>query len=177
MQVINIIGAPGTGKSTIAAMLFAKMKIAGYKCELVTEYAKDMVYENRSNILGDQVYILAKQNRRLTRLIDQGLDFAITDSPILLGCIYNRSFVNLEPLIKELFDHMDNEVFKIQRVARYQTYGRYHSEVESDIISDQIDDLLRDFGISYHNIIGDEQAADNIMKILGLSGACGSRTH
>ena len=40
--VINIIGAPGVGKTTISALLFAKLKLRGYICEYVQEYAKKL---------------------------------------------------------------------------------------------------------------------------------------
>ena len=43
--VINLFGGPGCGKSTIAAELFAILKKQGYEVELVTEYAKDKVWE------------------------------------------------------------------------------------------------------------------------------------
>lgn len=43
--VVNLIGSPGTGKSTIASELFAKMKWEGFDVELVSEYAKELVWE------------------------------------------------------------------------------------------------------------------------------------
>lgn len=55
MKVINLFGGPGSGKSTLAAGLFERMKIQGLSVELVTEYAKDMVWERRGNILDDQL--------------------------------------------------------------------------------------------------------------------------
>ena len=42
--VINLIGSPGTGKSTLASELFSKMKWQGYDVELVSEYAKELVW-------------------------------------------------------------------------------------------------------------------------------------
>ena len=41
--VINLIGGPCSGKSTIAAELFARLKKMGIKTELVSEYIKDEV--------------------------------------------------------------------------------------------------------------------------------------
>ena len=41
--VINLIGSPGTGKSTLASELFSKMKWKGHDVELVSEYAKESV--------------------------------------------------------------------------------------------------------------------------------------
>ena len=65
------------------------MKLEGLNVELVTEYAKDMTWEGRGNILEDQLYMLAKQNRRLSRLQDK-VDFAMTDSPLFLGLAYSK---------------------------------------------------------------------------------------
>ena len=48
MKVINLFGGPGCGKSTTAADLFARMKLRGLSVELVTEYAKDVVWDEKA---------------------------------------------------------------------------------------------------------------------------------
>lgn len=45
MLVVNPFGIPGAGKSAGAAYVFSKLKMKGVNAELVTEYAKDMVWE------------------------------------------------------------------------------------------------------------------------------------
>lgn len=45
MIVINLFGEPGAGKSTGAAYVFAMLKMNGVNAELVTEYAKDITWE------------------------------------------------------------------------------------------------------------------------------------
>ena len=45
-QIVNLFGAPGAGKSTGAAYIFSKLKLAGVNAELVTEFAKDKVWES-----------------------------------------------------------------------------------------------------------------------------------
>ena len=88
MNVINLYGGPGCGKSTTAAALFVYMKLKGYNVELVTEYAKDLVWDNRlEDMLDQQEYIFAKQNHRLHRLREK-VNYAITDSPLLLSIVY-----------------------------------------------------------------------------------------
>lgn len=47
IKVINIFGAPGCGKSTTAAGLFWRMKCDDMSVELVSEYAKACVFEDR----------------------------------------------------------------------------------------------------------------------------------
>ena len=44
-KVINLFGNPGSGKSTVAAYLFSELKSRGLEVELVTETAKDLVWD------------------------------------------------------------------------------------------------------------------------------------
>ena len=46
MLVVNLFGTPGAGKSTGAAYIFSNLKMRGINAELVTEFAKDMVWED-----------------------------------------------------------------------------------------------------------------------------------
>lgn len=57
MLVVNLFGVPGAGKSTGAAYVFSKLKMKGINAELVTEFAKDIVWENNSRGLKNQEYI------------------------------------------------------------------------------------------------------------------------
>ena len=65
--VCNLFGPPGAGKSTLAAYVFAKLKMMGVNCELVTEFAKDKVWEKNNEALSNQIYIFAKQYYRMSR--------------------------------------------------------------------------------------------------------------
>ena len=46
-------GAPGAGKSTLAAYTFAKLKMMNVNCELVTEFAKDKTWEKNFTVLSN----------------------------------------------------------------------------------------------------------------------------
>ena len=85
--VINLIGSPGSGKSTLAALLFGEMKKLGYSVDLVTEYAKELVWEERNATFDDELYIFAKQNHRIFRL-NEKVDFIVTDAPLLQKLYY-----------------------------------------------------------------------------------------
>ena len=43
--VINLFSGPGVGKSTTAAMVFAKLKMNGVDCEMALEFAKEKVWD------------------------------------------------------------------------------------------------------------------------------------
>ncbi len=169
MKVINLFAGPGAGKSTTAAGIFHLMKLEGYKVELVTEYAKELTYEDRKNVLSDQIYVTAKQNRRLQRLKGH-VDWAITDSPLLLGKIY-AEFYEYEhndfyiSFVKNLYNSYDNIIFYINRVKPYVEYGRNQNDDTSITLDGIILCNLLEFE-AHHHIAGDKYAPEKILNIL-----------
>lgn len=147
-KVINLYGGPGIGKSTCAAILFSELKKRGISCELVTEYAKDLVWEQRNKTLEDQIYIFAKQHHRIHRLMGQ-VDYIVTDSPILLSLIYDESRCeSLRNLVLCCHASMETINILMTRAVKYSPEGRYHTEEESKKIDLTIRDLLINLGES-----------------------------
>jgi hypothetical protein len=169
MKVINIFGGPGVGKSTVAAELFAEMKKKGYNVELVTEYAKDMVWEGRDNILADQLYILAKQNRRLSRL-DGKVDYAITDSPLLFGIIYSKNITNsFKKLVESIWYSYDNISFFLNRdfTRKYHPEGRVQKTLPEAVDFDnKIYSLLNDYDEYNVQVTVDDNTINTILKYM-----------
>jgi tRNA uridine 5-carbamoylmethylation protein Kti12 len=147
--VINLFGGPGCGKSTIAAELFAILKKQGYECELVTEYAKDKVWEESYKTLENQIYVFAKQLHRMWRLKDK-VQFIITDSPLPLSIIYDRDKnEDLKNLIITTFNSFDNINIVINRSTVYNQNGRYQNEEQANEIDNQIRELLISYLIPF----------------------------
>lgn len=149
--VVNLFGGPGCGKSTGAAYIFSRLKMIGFNCELITEYAKDLTWEKRFMALGSQEYVFGKQSYRMTRCRDQ-VDIIITDSPLLLSLFYNSN-----PVLGEHFSHVvidvyntyDNMNFFINRKKEYNPIGRNQTEDEAKEIDNQIKAFLAEHDISY----------------------------
>lgn len=141
MLVVNLAGAPGAGKSTGAAYIFSKLKMKGINAELVTEYAKDKVWEEDKAVFDNQVYIFGKQLFRLTRL-EGKVDVVITDSPIILSLIYNNDRERLgdefDALVKKVNNSFTQLNYFIKRVKPYNPKGRFQTEDESDKLSHKI---------------------------------------
>jgi ABC-type oligopeptide transport system ATPase subunit len=134
--VINLIGGPGAGKSTTAAGLFFLMKISGLKVELVTEFAKELTYDENWSDLKKQLYVLSEQERRQRRLVDK-VDYIITDSPLLLGINYvsdPREVAAVEQSARALFASYNNANFILKRVKPYAAYGRSQDENQAKAI-------------------------------------------
>lgn len=167
-KIINLFGAPGSGKSTLIAGLFHTMKVAGYNCELVTEYAKDMVWEERFNVFSDQIYILGKQNRRLLRLTNK-VDYVLTDSPVLMGIAYmvdTPYHDTLRQLIADVFLSYNNVNVFITRSHAYQQIGRNQNEDEADEKARQIKELLNEFNVPYVEIQSSDATPEMLLNIV-----------
>lgn len=145
-KIINLIGGPNTGKTTTALGLTYFMKRAGMKVAYAPEYALDMVYEERSNILADQLYILAKQNRRQLRMADSN-DYIVTDSPLFLSLVYspNGGSEDLRAAVWARWNEYDNITFYHPRDMEFEfeKQGRVQkSHEECRAIDRQIEGYL-----------------------------------
>ena len=167
MKVINLFAGPGVGKSTAAAGLFHLMKLQGKNVELVSEYAKDMVWENRHNILTDQLYMFAKQRRRIARLEDS-VDFVATDSPLLLFLVYaSKEYPpSWTQLVLDLWNGYENLNFRLQRVKPYAQVGRTQNEDEARQIDDLVRKVLDANAVRYTSLSGDADAPRKILESL-----------
>lgn len=167
-KIINLFGGPGSGKSTTAALLFGKMKLAGYNCELVTEFAKQLVWQDRKNLLAkNQAYVFGKQLHYLDSVVGQ-VDYIVTDSPVLLSAVYvpdtyPKSFTQF---VIEIFNSYSNINFFIRRKKQYNPIGRNQTEEEAKGIDVKIKAFLNCYGISYAAIDGDEIASQKIITLL-----------
>lgn len=170
VKVINIFGGPGAGKSTTAAGLFFEMKKRQIEVELVTEYAKDMTWEKRHNVLSDQLYILAKQNRRVQRLAGQ-VEWVITDSPLLLGLVYKTEgyHSSFDAFAMEVFNSYDNHNFLIGRDFEYQAAGRNQTAEQAVEVDNVIKKMLDDHAVPYHRVTNDPYV-DRTTQILNMIG-------
>lgn len=164
LKVINLFGGPGTGKSTTRADLFRLMKQNQLPVEEVTEFAKDVTWDQNLALFSDQLFVLANQNRRLERLRNK-VEWAVSDSPILLGIHYitpdylPRTF---KELVFELWDTYDNYNFYIERTKPYVQVGRNQNEDEAKQIDANILEMLDSRGIPYTKVKCGETAAAEI---------------
>ena len=149
---INLFAGPGAGKSTMAAGLFYKMKSSGFNVELVTEYCKDLVYEGRTKAIKNQLYVLGKQYYKMEKL-QHVVDYIITDSPLLLNCIYANNYPeSFNNLILDFHNTFNNINYFINRSDSFDVEGRIHSLQQSIEIDDKIKKLFDLLNVNYDSI-------------------------
>ena len=164
-KIINLYGGPGVGKSTTAAGLFYKMKIAGYSCELAYEWIKLKVYENTPYPFNDQIYTFGKQHKQIKQLMNK-VDYIITDSPLLLSLVYGEHESDeFKELVKTTNNSYDNYHFVLERNHEYSNYGRLQNEQEANDIHSKIISMLNDNSILYIKV-NSTNAADIIFDII-----------
>ena len=167
--IVNLYGGPGTGKSTGAAYIFSKLKMAGVDAEYVTEFAKDKVWEGNKEVFNCQFYITGKQVFRIHRCFGK-VDVIVTDSPIRLGKIY-ADRIGLPYLGMACAEEADKYNFHsldifLKRVKPYNPNGRNQTEEESKEIDETILKMLKDQNVVYHTFDGDLDGYDKIFDVI-----------
>ena len=173
--VINLYGGPGVGKSTVAAELFSLMKKENYNVEFVTEYAKELTYEGRYNVLDqDQLYVFAKQHRKILRLKNK-VDFIISDRPLLLSSMYSELnpynihdhtiFEKLVFNINEQYGNIDILLIR-NKDYKYKQEGRYQDEEGALFVDKAIKKVINKQCPDIKQIITGNNTVNKIMKII-----------
>ena len=174
--VINLFGAPGAGKSTGAAIVFAELKKRGVNAELVTEFAKDKTWEHNAMALGCQEYVFGKQSYRLARC-RADVDVIVTDSPLPLSLLYVSDPALMcdsafQKVVMNVFNSYNNLNYYVNRVKPYNPKGRNQTENESNILAMGVKLLLEENGIVHKEINGDEAGytavVEEVAEWLGL---------
>lgn len=152
--VINAFGGPGAGKTTASLGITEELKKLGYVAEYVSEYAKELVWDENWNLLdgsaANQMVILKEQMKRMDRLMGK-VDFIVTDAPILLNQIYNKELSpEYEEMLQKLSGQYENFNFVVQRDLReFETEGRIHNRQESEQKDKEITAMLDRYNIYY----------------------------
>lgn len=139
----------------------------GLNVELVTEAAKDNVWEHNEKALNCQPYIFGKQCYRLDRCKDE-VDCIVSDSPLILGAFYNYDN-QIEPeftrTVVKKFKSYNNLNFFVNRVSHeYELKGRIHTQEEAFTIDKQLKSKLKKFHIPFTCIDGKIEEVEKIIS-------------
>lgn len=151
---ISLYGPPSSGKSTIAAYLYAQLKAKKFNIELCREFVKDWAYLNRPVKGFDQLLIFANQLHSEAFMLQHGVDHIITDSPPTLSPFYGHRLSFSEDLINiwKKFDEQypSLNIFLISKDIDYVSHGRYHDFEQAKLIENRLEIFLDDNKINYY---------------------------
>lgn len=148
--MLSFFGGPGSAKSIMAAHTFALLKWKGVLAELSLEYIKTKLWENSLDVFKDQIYIFGKQYHSMFRL-DGKVDVIVTDSPFLLGVIYDSTGnKHLSALIISEYKKINTiNIFLERDESQYEKTGRLQDLEAAKQIDSKIITLLESSSIPY----------------------------
>lgn len=159
-MLIGFVGAPISGKTTTAALLFAALKDAGYAVEFVPEQARVFIAQRRVfEMTGtslkplddvDQFAIMHRQGymEKLFHFTGTGMSVAITDATAFLALLYmtqeSRAREDVLAYAIESASRFDI-LFRCHPVHAGDMYdpNRVHSYEQSLVIDAQLDEVLK----------------------------------
>ena len=164
--VVNLIGGPCSGKSTIAAELFSKLKRLGVKCELVPEYIKERIYEENKTIPTNQIAIFGMEHYGIANKLNK-VDVIIHDGAFPNNILYNNEDnEEFNRLIVSEYMRFNNIDFFIDRGdVKFETYGRIHNLEQSIKLDKGIKEIYKQYGLSYIEVEA-EHAIEQIVPIV-----------
>jgi hypothetical protein len=171
-MIVNLYAGAGAGKTTCAWIIAAELKKRGIITEYVPEYAKELVWEKRRDLLDgsykNQFGLLKEQNHRLARLTGQ-VEVVVTDAPLLLGAMYIKERKpEFEAIALSQYQKYNNFNLFINRGKTYEQAGRVHTLAESREVDRSIKQFLENkniyYGTYYHKTV--PVIVDNIVKRL-----------
>ena len=167
-MVVNCYAGPGAGKTTCAWEVASQLKKKGINTEYVSEYAKELVWEGKYDVLENQEHLFAEQAKRLERLRGK-VEVIVTDSPILMSHIYGRNnSTDFTMRIDDEYKKYYNFNLFIKRGDTFQQAGRIQNLEESKVLDRKIMNMLKEkniyFGVYSHENI--KYISDNIIKNL-----------
>ena len=164
--VINLIGGPCSGKSTIAAELFARLKKMGVHCELVSEYIKDRIYEENQTMPKNQIAIFGMEHYNISNKLGK-VDVIVHDGSFINNIIYkteeNKYFDDL--IISEYKRFWNLDFFIKRGNIEFETYGRIHNLKQSKELDKTIKETYDSYGLSYIEVES-RDAVDKIIPIV-----------
>lgn len=172
--LINLLGQPSSGKTSLAAKLFSKLKSMGMNAEYVNEYVKGWAWEGREMTSFDQLYIFGKEAHNQSKLFNK-VDIIISDSPVMLATFY-QYFLNGKNSLQvpcHYFYDTAEELgvqamnFFLPRRKKYSSKGRYQTEQEADELAKQLKTWLYEENFYYEELnCPDKERLEIIMERL-----------
>lgn len=171
--VVNVVGGPGVGKSTIYSLIYAGLKIQGHSAEQVQERAKSLVWAGQFDVLDNQYYVSTLQNTDLAAVYRK-VKFVVTDGSLLHGLYYNRNnstnVCNVELTEKKILQ-MYNSYANINILLTrgdfpYEQAGRIQTRTEAVDVDNELVNILDSHGVVYKVFPSDHRRVDEMIKYI-----------
>jgi hypothetical protein len=165
MLLVNFVGAPGAGKSTMMAGIYFEMKISGWDVECIHEVSKERILENDQFSLSNEILMFAEKLRRALRL--KKIDVALTDCSLRQSAYYAEGQFGAlgETFFREVSEGFDNIYVIVERTHAYVPEGRM-DETAAEVAGDTIVEDIKSSGKPYIVVPGKRIALEEILAFI-----------
>ena len=175
--LINMLGQPSSGKSSLSALLFAKLKGMNLNVEYSMEVVKLWCYEGKKVDKYCQYMLFGSECYNQSRLFG-ATEITISDSPVMLTGFYNFYYNgdnSLSQACKGFYKKAEEDKvqvfnFFLPRKKAYNPKGRYQTQEEADLIAIKLKEWLHNEGYDYEELdCEDERRVDAIIDRLKIA--------
>lgn len=149
MLVVNLFGAPGAGKTSLAFLIsgILKTEYPSLTIECPNEVAKMVYYDEAPKALNCQLYIAGRQQWQIDRCAGH-VDIVVCDSPILLSPVYARDGGQglpdeFDAVCRFYHNKHPSLNFFVTRDHPFESKARFHGEADEDRLTKAFKEALR----------------------------------
>lgn len=173
---IAILGAPGSGKSTLSSGLLYFSKLFRFKSDAVQEVAKIDFYKKVDFKSEKYERSKFKRQKNLEKAYPDELEITICEAPLIISSIYSEYYrgkdhpVAIEMMknaekFKENYTHY---IVTRKLITGFEDFGRNESEKESEELHQKTLEILERLRINYITINKyDDHVPLEILKMIG----------
>ncbi len=163
-MLVGFIGVPYSGKTTVAAKLFAYLKEEGISAEFLPEaarlYIAELRCETRSNGMDDTISLLDRDQRDImVRQLESEIvmttacgdeSVVVTDSCVLNTLLYmsdklSKDFLTVQRVTSAISQYDLMFVCGLLPRTQVQDPNRVHSEAQSIVLVEKLTQILIDY--------------------------------
>lgn len=162
--MIELLGGPGCGKSTLAAGVFVELKRKGVPAEMIPEHVKYWAWDGHPVGPFDQIYLFGRQARYESRLYGK-VDFIVSDSPVIMYPVYEEVYQH-HSIIRESVlaflkytaeSGINRKTFYLPRVVGYEEQGRFETSEMLTTIDTHLKQFYDEQGYPY-TVLGSDSS-------------------
>lgn len=172
---LAVLGAPGSGKSTLSSGLLYFCKLFLFKTDAVPEVAKWDYYKGVDFTSDEYEYEKFKHQMELEDIYPEDMEVTICEAPLIISAIFASYYRGDDhPIAKDMFklawESKDRYThFLISRkLVKFEDFGRNESEKQSEEIHQKTIQILERLEINYTVINRfDEHIPIKILEMVG----------